>query len=58
MTHDPYCTVHGDYYTSGCDPLCDFYIEAVQECKDSGEHFRRIVSEGGYDVCHNCGAKA
>ena len=48
-----------DYFTSGCDALdCDYYSEAVQECKDSGEHYRRIVSSGGYDICHNCGVKA
>ena len=48
-----------DYFTSGCDAIeCDYYKEAVQECKDSGEHFTRIVSDGGYDICFNCGVKA
>jgi len=27
------------------------------ECVAEGEHNKRIVSDGGYDVCFNCGAK-
>lgn len=29
-----------------------------QECVSEGEHMRQTVSDGGYDVCFNCGAKA
>lgn len=32
-------------------------VDEVQECKDSGEHFKRVLPENGYDVCFNCGAK-
>lgn len=59
MKHDTFCEQQtAPFYTSGCEPFCDYYKEAIQQCKDEGEHFRRIVSENGYDVCHNCGAKA
>ena len=27
------------------------------ECVAIGEHNKRIVSDGGYDVCFSCGAK-
>lgn len=58
--HSPDCSnTEVDYFTSGCDPLdCAYYTEAVQECIDSGEHFRIITSDGGYDICFNCGVKA
>lgn len=48
-----------NYFTSGCSPLgCDYYTEAVKECKDNGEHFRQLISDAGYDICYNCGVKA
>ena len=28
------------------------------ECIASGEHFAHITSQGGYDICANCGAKS
>lgn len=30
-------------------------VDTVIECVEMGEHFKRIVSSGGYDVCFNCG---
>lgn len=61
LKHSPDCSnKEVDYFTSDCmeNLDCAYYIEAVQECKSTGEHFRRIVSDGGYDICHNCGVKA
>lgn len=30
----------------------------TRECKDTGEHFARIISSGGNDLCDNCGGTA
>lgn len=29
----------------------------TEDCIASGEHFKMILSENGYDVCFNCGGK-
>lgn len=31
--------------------------QAKQECQEIGEHFKRVIPSGGYDVCFNCGGK-
>ena len=35
----------------------DLHNEFAKDCIAEGEHFRSTISEGGYDVCLNCGAK-
>ena len=35
----------------------DLHNEFAKDCIEEGEHFRMTVSDGGYDVCFNCGAK-
>lgn len=35
----------------------DLHREFAKDCIEEGEHFRMTVSDGGYDVCFNCGAK-
>lgn len=35
----------------------DLHNEFAKDCIEEGEHFRSTVSDGGYDVCFNCGAK-
>jgi hypothetical protein len=59
LEHSDFCeSQNAPYFNSGCDTECDYYREAVKECVDIGEHFRRIVSVNGYDVCDNCGVRA
>lgn len=31
--------------------------EFAKDCIAEGEHFRATISDGGYDICFNCGAK-
>lgn len=47
------------YYTQNeIDFLTDdLHREFAKDCIAEGEHFRMTVSDGGYDVCFNCGAK-
>jgi hypothetical protein len=35
----------------------DLHNEFAKDCIAEGEHFHMTTSEGGYDVCLNCGAK-
>ncbi len=36
----------------------DLHNEFAKDCIEEGEHFNMTISEGGYDVCFNCGAKS
>lgn len=31
--------------------------QATDECISIGEHFKSVISDGGYDVCFNCGGR-
>lgn len=58
IEHSDYCqSQHSPYFDSGCDIDCGYYKQAVAECVSAGEHFRMITSDGGYDVCANCGVR-
>jgi hypothetical protein len=36
----------------------DLHCEFAKDCIAEGEHFRMTISDGGYDVCFNCGARS
>lgn len=42
-----------------CGEHCGIVTEESyrQECIDTNEHMKHIYSEGGYDLCFNCGGK-
>lgn len=46
------------YYQDSCGDFCEYRQQAVKECVEAGQHFRGVISQGGYDVCFNCGGKS
>jgi hypothetical protein len=59
MKHDTFCGITGEYFTSECEPTCDYYKEAVKECIAIGEHLRMTTIDPKHgDVCFNCGTNA
>lgn len=40
-----------------CHEMCGIITDAQAECMGTDEHRKRVISEGGYDVCFNCGGK-
>ena len=57
MTHDTFCkNKELDFFTSDCEPACEYRRQAVAECVELGEHMRMTTIDPTVgDVCFNCG---
>lgn len=59
LKHDAFCEhPELDYLSSGCEDFCDYRKAETADCVAIGEHFKRIVSVQGQDLCFNCGGKS